>query len=98
MLDDVAPLGYPMFVKPANLGSSVGISKVKSQVDLVPAIELALAFDVGDRGDARQRACEHGRMASVRPAVVFTKRCPDRAGRDKTPAAGLAEGLGEAAA
>ena len=34
-----------MFVKPANLGSSVGISKVKSQVDLVPAIELALEFD-----------------------------------------------------
>ena len=45
VLDDVAALGYPMFVKPANLGSSVGISKVKSQIDLVPAIEVALAFD-----------------------------------------------------
>lgn len=38
-------LGYPMFVKPANLGSSVGISKVKSPADLGPAMELALSFD-----------------------------------------------------
>jgi D-alanine-D-alanine ligase len=45
VLDDLKALGFPMFVKPANLGSSVGISKVKSQIDLVPAIELALEFD-----------------------------------------------------
>jgi D-alanine-D-alanine ligase len=45
VLDDVSALGFPMFVKPANLGSSVGISKVKSQIDLVPAIEVALEFD-----------------------------------------------------
>jgi D-alanine-D-alanine ligase len=38
-------LGYPMFVKPANLGSSVGVSKVKSRKDLAPAMELALSFD-----------------------------------------------------
>lgn len=38
-------LGYPMFVKPANLGSSVGISKVKSPADLGPAMELALQYD-----------------------------------------------------
>ena len=38
-------LGLPLFVKPANLGSSVGISKVKTADDLVPAIELALSFD-----------------------------------------------------
>ncbi|NMB02858.1 MAG: D-alanine--D-alanine ligase [Firmicutes bacterium] len=38
-------LGYPMFVKPANLGSSVGISKVKSPEDLGPAMDLALSFD-----------------------------------------------------
>jgi D-alanine-D-alanine ligase len=35
----------PMFVKPANLGSSVGISKVKSIEELQAAIELALEFD-----------------------------------------------------
>ena len=38
-------LGYPVFVKPANLGSSVGISKAKSDADLVAAMELALQFD-----------------------------------------------------
>jgi D-alanine-D-alanine ligase len=38
-------LGYPVFVKPANLGSSVGISKAKSESDLTAAIELALQFD-----------------------------------------------------
>ena len=45
VLDDLKSLGLPLFVKPANLGSSVGISKVKTQAELVPAIELALAFD-----------------------------------------------------
>jgi D-alanine-D-alanine ligase len=38
-------LGYPIFVKPANLGSSVGISKAKSDEELVAAMELALQFD-----------------------------------------------------
>lgn len=38
-------LVYPLFVKPANLGSSVGISKVKTPDALPAAIELALSFD-----------------------------------------------------
>ena len=38
-------LGYPVFVKPANLGSSVGISKAKSDTDFNAAMELALQFD-----------------------------------------------------
>jgi D-alanine-D-alanine ligase len=38
-------LGYPTFVKPANLGSSVGISKAKDRAGLIEAIELAGAFD-----------------------------------------------------
>jgi len=38
-------LGYPVFVKPANLGSSVGISKAKSAGELETAMELALQFD-----------------------------------------------------
>jgi len=40
-------LGLPLFVKPARLGSSVGISKVSEEADLVAAIELAL--DHGER-------------------------------------------------
>jgi D-alanine-D-alanine ligase len=40
-----AALGYPMFVKPANLGSSVGISKAKDEASLATAIDLARTFD-----------------------------------------------------
>jgi D-alanine-D-alanine ligase len=45
VLAGIAPLAFPLFVKPANLGSSVGISKVKAPRELVPAIETALEFD-----------------------------------------------------
>lgn len=38
-------LRYPVFVKPANLGSSVGISKAKSDASLADAMALALQFD-----------------------------------------------------
>lgn len=38
-------LKYPLFVKPANLGSSVGISKVHDRKELAPAMELAAGFD-----------------------------------------------------
>jgi D-alanine-D-alanine ligase len=38
-------LGFPVFVKPANLGSSVGISKAKHATELRAAIELAATFD-----------------------------------------------------
>jgi D-alanine-D-alanine ligase len=38
-------LRYPLFVKPANLGSSVGISKVKSRAELAAAMDLAASFD-----------------------------------------------------
>jgi D-alanine-D-alanine ligase len=38
-------LAYPLFVKPANLGSSVGISKVHARTKLAAAIDLAASFD-----------------------------------------------------
>jgi D-alanine-D-alanine ligase len=38
-------LKYPVFVKPANLGSSVGISKARDSKELGPAIEEAAKFD-----------------------------------------------------
>lgn len=45
-LDAIAQsLGLPLFVKPANGGSSVGISKVKELHELAPAVEKALRFD-----------------------------------------------------
>jgi D-alanine-D-alanine ligase len=39
------PFGYPCFVKPARLGSSVGISKVHDDGELEPAVELAFQHD-----------------------------------------------------
>ncbi|MBX6361187.1 D-alanine--D-alanine ligase family protein [Pseudacidobacterium ailaaui] len=58
-----AALKYPVFVKPANLGSSVGISKAHDRKELGPAIELAANYDRkivveqgvgGKRGKARE--------------------------------------------
>jgi D-alanine-D-alanine ligase len=40
-----AALKYPLFVKPANLGSSVGISKAHDRKELGPALTLAAKFD-----------------------------------------------------
>jgi len=51
-------LGYPCFVKPANLGSSVGISKVHNRDELLKAVDLAFQFDrkviVEEAVDARE--------------------------------------------
>ena len=45
-LDDICwRLPFPMFVKPANLGSSVGISKVKTRAELARALDYAGEFD-----------------------------------------------------
>lgn len=38
-------LGFPCFVKPANMGSSVGVVKVKSPGELPAAMKLALSYD-----------------------------------------------------
>lgn len=54
-------LRYPLFVKPANMGSSVGISKVTDRAGLAPALELAGAYDAKilvEQGlDARELEC-----------------------------------------
>jgi len=59
-------LKYPVFVKPANLGSSVGISKVHNRSELAPAMEEAAHFDRkivieqgvgGAKGKAREIEC-----------------------------------------
>ncbi len=58
-----ATLKYPVFVKPANLGSSVGITKAHSGKELGPAVEMAAQFDRkivveqgvgGNKGKARE--------------------------------------------
>ena len=46
IFENVEKLGYPVVVKPATLGSSVGISYVKDDNDLATAIEEAMKYDV----------------------------------------------------
>ena len=41
----VGGLGMPLFVKPANMGSSVGVSKVKTDAELLPALAAAFSYD-----------------------------------------------------
>jgi D-alanine-D-alanine ligase len=51
-------LGYPCFIKPANLGSSVGITKAENRDELIEAIKLAFRYDrkviVEENVDARE--------------------------------------------
>lgn len=39
------PLGLPLFLKPANLGSSIGVAKVKAGEDLAAALDKAFTYD-----------------------------------------------------
>jgi D-alanine-D-alanine ligase len=54
-------IGFPLFVKPANLGSSVGISKVRRANELDAALRLAASFDrkiIAERAiEAREIEC-----------------------------------------
>jgi D-alanine-D-alanine ligase len=45
VVDEIAALGLPVFVKPARLGSSVGIGRVAGAGELVPALEAAFEHD-----------------------------------------------------
>ncbi|OYT72439.1 MAG: D-alanine--D-alanine ligase A [Chloracidobacterium sp. CP2_5A] len=46
LMDDISrELGFPMFVKPANLGSSVGITRVEEPASFSAAVELAARYD-----------------------------------------------------
>ncbi|MBA3322008.1 MAG: D-alanine--D-alanine ligase, partial [Pyrinomonadaceae bacterium] len=57
----VREIGFPCFIKPANLGSSVGISKAVDRNSLVKAVELAARYDrkiiVEEGLDAREIEC-----------------------------------------
>jgi D-alanine-D-alanine ligase len=45
VLDSIKKLKYPLFVKPAHLGSSIGISKVETEKELENALEVAAHYD-----------------------------------------------------
>ncbi len=68
-----AALNYPLFVKPANGGSSVGISKAHDRKELAPAIDLAARYDrkivveqaVGGHGKRAARSTGKARELEV---------------------------------
>lgn len=44
--DDISKkLLMPFFIKPANLGSSIGVSKIKRKEDFIPSLKLAFSYD-----------------------------------------------------
>lgn len=79
-LTRIKKLGYPMFVKPSRAGSSLGISKVKSESDLVAAIEIAREHDPkliveASMENTREIECgvlggERGAKASVLAEII----------------------------
>ena len=77
-------LGYPVFVKPANLGSSVGVSRAKNREELARAIEHAFEFDEkvvvrrGRPGRARDRVCGPRRRRAGRLDSGRDRRRPSR--------------------
>jgi D-alanine-D-alanine ligase len=75
-------LGYPMFVKPANLGSSVGISKAKDAGSLEKAIDFAGGFDrkiVVEAAVPEAREIEVGVLGNDQPeASVAGEVIPSR--------------------
>ena len=83
-------LKYPVFVKPANLGSSVGISKVYSAAELAAAMDEAARYDRkivveqgvgGKKGKAREIECSvlgnENPVASVPGEIVPAKEFYD---------------------
>jgi D-alanine-D-alanine ligase len=69
IVDRSLGLGLPLFVKPARLGSSVGISRVPEEADLVAAIELAL-------GHGERALVERGLDAREIEVAVLGNRHP----------------------
>jgi D-alanine-D-alanine ligase len=70
-----AVLKYPVFVKPANLGSSVGISKAHDRKELGPALDEAAKYDrklvieqgVGGKGSTKARELEVAVLGNDKP-------------------------------
>jgi D-alanine-D-alanine ligase len=98
-----AAFPYPLFVKPANLGSSVGVSKVRHRDELGPAIDHAAEFDrkvivevavpeareieCAVLGNADARASIPGEIVSSREFYDYEAKYLDAGSRTEIPAA-----------
>ena len=71
-LDRCEALGYPLFVKPANMGSSVGVRRARSREELAAAIVHAFDFDtkvIVERGLDRPREVECSVLGNDAPVA-----------------------------
>jgi len=82
IVDVAAKLGYPSFVKPANMGSSVGVTKVSDEAGLIAAVGLAAGYDrkiVVERAVVNAREIEVSVLGNDDPeASVPGEIVPDR--------------------
>ena len=78
LLGRLTELGLPVFVKPARLGSSVGITRVRGEHELVPALEAAV-------NDASRRRTSGLPDAALASGSGFPARGLDQAPRRRLP-------------
>lgn len=74
----IKKLGFPLIVKPRNLGSSIGVVKVQSQEEFLLAVESALALDDGvicERYFAERK--EINCAAYLKEGEVITSNCEE---------------------
>src|SRR6185436_6133138 len=96
-----ADLGLPVFVKPANLGSSVGVTRAADVAELATAVKLALEFDewvvveeavtgreieCGVLGYGRLRASVPGEIRPSHPFYDYEDKYADGAAELLVPA------------
>jgi len=70
--EQLETLGYPMFVKPANMGSGVGVEKAENRTELEAAIANAFKFDIKlliEKG-IKGREVETAVMGNLQPKVT----------------------------
>lgn len=97
---------YDMFVKPANMGSSVGITKVKTRAQLEEALLLACQFDrriiieesvdcrdveTGVMGNQVAQVCEVGEIVARNEFYDYTAKYTDDAGTELVIPAKISE-------
>jgi len=71
-------IGYPCFVKPANMGSSIGISKVHDEIHLPRAMDAAAEYDVKiivEEAVPRAREIECGILGNDEPIASLLGEC-----------------------
>ncbi len=73
-------LNYPCFVKPANLGSSIGITKAYSQQELISGIEIAAKYDdriiIEKNIEGRELECGVLGKSTMKSSVVGEVKFP----------------------